>query len=358
MSGKSWIGVWVLLGLLPIWAEASPDKLNTDQAGQAITLSAPARGTVVGYGDLLCAWRHRQDPVEEGAVAWELGFVPQKGGQAQTLRLESGDVLALASGLYSYRIAEIRRLLRQPGRYQWRVTAVYADGRRISSQFSSVVIGVKDLGVRFEESATRFEVRMGSIRRAGNGDFKQLLTGMANPDPMRRHANLNFVFHQEGGRWHLKESVLLHSSVGMGGGLGLDFRLCQNGYFGLRPGASFTAAWSSAGLRDYSGLTATWRVGCDLVIQPQGYVTLKAAYLPSLRVRYATTDGELRTFRGKGWEVGARVVFSNELLKPFTLLGARVDLSRMPIEIHVGEVKDDYTGTRMKQTRLSIGYIL
>ena len=76
--------------------------------------------------------------------------------------------------------------------------------------------------MRFDDSASRFEVRMGSTRRNGTGAFKELLAGMANPDPLRRYADLDLIFHQGGGRWHVKERVFLHSSVGMGGGLGLD----------------------------------------------------------------------------------------------------------------------------------------
>ena len=105
-------------------------------------------------------------------------------------------------------------------------------------------------------------------------------------------------------------------------------------------------------------MATEWRVGCDLVVRPHGYVTLKAAYIPSLRERYATLDGDLRTFKGSGWEAGVRVVFSHNLIKPFSLGGLRVDFSRMPIEVYIGEIEDSCTGTRMKQTRLSIGYTL
>ena len=355
MSGKSWIHHFLLL-LMPLWGSMPVAANQMNAATQEIRLLAPAHNANISYGGLTCVWSTRGIADVE-VVRWELRFVPrQRPSLIQVLSIEA-DALGAHSGL-SHHVAQFRRYLRLPGLYRWQVVAILENGQRLSSNPRNLLVGVFEAGQYHGRSASHFELKLSSTHHQNTMGYRQFIRTLNHDEAFQRFADFEFIFHQgQNVKWHVSQRLFFHSQMGIGGGFGADFSLFQNRFFSLNPHLSGEMAWRSEGLQNYANVTTSWRTGLELIVMPSGCVTLQASYLPDHRIRYATADNRLRTFEGRGWEAGIRLVFPHHFLKPVTLLGMPIDFQRLPIEYHFGELEDRHTGTRIKHVRFSLGYV-
>jgi len=69
-------------------------------------------------------------------------------------------------------------------------------------------------------------------------------------------------------------------------------------------------------------------------------------------------ENGLRTFDGKGWEAGVRMLVPRTILNSFKLFGLEIDLEKIPIEFRFSRIHDAYTGLDLDVRRIGIGYFV
>jgi len=152
--------------------------------------------------------------------------------------------------------------------------------------------------------------------------------------------------------------VRFFSLTGFGVGAGLEYPLAGNDYISLSPYLDGSLGWAGSGLNSHSSNQTRYAVGCEMLFLPRGYVSIVGEWVPMHRIRYLQSQNGLRTFEGKGWETGVRIVFPRSLLSPVHFLGMEIDWEKVAFEFRFTRVRDRYTGAHMDSRRMGIGLLL
>lgn len=256
---------------------------------------------------------------------------------------------------------DCRKVFRRHGRYYWRVTAFDTNGNHTDSEVWSFVVGIPEVRGVFTPWAYLYAIRFRYSHRLHTPEYIEFLENLQPSTNLRSYSDMGFVLRQSGS-WltfmEAQEKFYILSHIGVGFELSSRFRLLKNLYFSLYPQGSVESCWFATGLEDYSSTMYSVRVGCDWVIMPSGYLSLRSSWVPAYRVRYLEQGRELRTFMGEGWELGIRIIISRNILSSFRFLGMEIDFRRIPLEFYFSQIRDQYSGTLMKMRGVSIAYLL
>jgi hypothetical protein len=341
---------------LPVYTHNSP----VEKKPYPFALIDPDSGVEIIEGRMVFGWEKKEDPdIPESIVDYyEISFWSWRRPFRKSYVVSSGDS---SNQQIVFILDECREVFRRHGKYYWQVTAVGQSGRRRVSEIRSFYVGIRQVGKGFTRTSYPFEIQYQYTNRLRTHEYKTFLNNLTPNTNLRSFSDVSLIFNQRGvlrPTIDFKERFFIVSQMGVGVELASRFRLLRNTYCSLHPGASLTTSWFATGLREYTSHLYSFKVGLDWEIMPGGNVTVKTNWIPSHKIRYSEKDGSLRTFQGKGWEFGVRLIIPNKILKPFHLFGREVDFARIPIEFNVTQIEDEYTGTTMNVRRLSIGYLL
>ena len=191
--------------------------------------------------------------------------------------------------------------------------------------------------------------------------FRQFLEGISPKTGFESFYEVGFIFSQDKlilPFLDLQEKLFILSQIGIGWEIKSRILLHKNLYFAVYPKGSYSSSWFSTGIKDFSSTLKTSRFGCDIDIMPKGFMVLKGNWIADYNIRYLENNGNLRTFIAKGWEFGIRLVISHTIVKPFHFWGIEFDLERFPFEIYFGQVKDEYTHTKLRMNRFNITFLM
>jgi hypothetical protein len=321
-----------------------------------IRLVSPERNRLIKVGKVTFNWVRPTEGGDSDSPIdhYELSIWSRKWDYYQTIRIDAKDET-------SYTIPQIRKVIKRQGKYYWRLAAVYGDRNRKISKISSFIVGIDATSYDFTGQRSTFEVSTQHVKRLESPEFVQFLEQVTSKAQLESYTDFNLIFSQNhvfGRSVSLQERFSFLSQIGMGGEFTAKFLLHRNLYFALSPVASVSGGWFSTGLKNYSSFTNTVKIGAQLAVMPRGSLILQGAWIPEYRIRYAVAGNVLRTFEGRGWEFGFRLILPKDMMKPIKILGFDIDFRRIPFEFHVSQVRDEYTGVKMKMHRFSVGYQL
>ncbi len=326
-----------------------------NQKPRPFALLAPRDNEQIAEGIVSFIWENRGDPnpPDFKVRSYVVNFWSKKKGFGKTFTVFPKDT----NKIVQLKLNNFRRIFNRRGKYYWKVTAYNVEGNYRTSETRSFVVKFSNFRWNLVSENYSYGIRFQYTHRLRLPEYKKFLKKVYPTIPMRSFSDISLVFRQ-GRALKFEERFLLLSQAGVGCEVLSKLRLIRNLYFSLYPyvGALFSSF--SRGLENYTSVSYSMYVGGDLVIMPRGYVTFKGSWIPTYNIRYSETDGGLRTFQGRGWEVGVRVIIPRTILNNFKFLGMEFDFQRMPLEIYFGDIRDQYSGTLMKMRRVSIEYLL
>ncbi|MBN1783184.1 hypothetical protein JW948_18760 [bacterium] len=259
-----------------------------------------------------------------------------------------------------FRLNDVKQRFHRHGRYYWQVQAVSEDGRRIESEVRELVVPIPKQMQSMLPAMFPYALQWKQTKRLYSRDFQELISEVYPKIHFQGHTDLCLIFKQPfDGRIHfdLEEQLLMNSSIGLGGEFLTRLRLYENTYFALHPTVSTGFCLYATGLQQYSSMRYQTLLGVDFIINPKGYVSGYARWVPMHRFHYAMKHDGFRTFEGYGWEWGARVVIPRNIMNPFQILGFEMDMERMPIEYTYSRLTDNYTGVVMPTQEVGISFL-
>ena len=343
----------------PIWAYGRSDSVVTSAQTKKpypFALLAPKNNEkIVGGGGVSFVWENRGDPNPPNfkIKSYVLSFWSQKKGFGKTFTIFPKDT----NKIVCFKLNDFRRIFKHQGKYYWKVTAYDVEGNYRSSEIRSFIVKFSNIRWNLVSESYAYGIRFQYTHRLRLPEYEKFLKRIYPTIPMRSFSDISLVFKQ-GRRLKFEERFLLLSQVGVGCGILSKLRLIRNLYFSLYPHTGVLFSSFSKGLENYTSISYSFHVGGDVVIMPRGYVTFKGSWIPVYNIRYAQINGELRTFQGKGWEVGVRLIIPHTILNTFRLLGMEFDFQRLPLEFYFSNIRDQYSGTLMKVRRVSVEYLL
>ena len=326
---------------------------------------SPARGSVI---HLIAPEQNHRVSVPTLIFKWEMedtgGIVPQY--YELLIRAKYRDFSFIRqirpadqrNGLFI--MTNLREQLRKHGHYSWQIHAVTEDGRRFVSETRDFVIEVPRIMKSDSPAMFPYAIRWERTDRLNQREFNRLAENAYPRIHLQGHTDFCLVFRQpfiKRLNMDIEEQVLLNSQVGLGGQLNLRWRLYENVFFAFHPVACSQICWYGPGLQRFASLRSQAHVGLDFIINPKGYVSSTFRWVPAYRFHYAIKDDGIRTFEGKGWEWGLRLIIPRNIVVPFTLAGLPVDFERMPIEFTTSRIKDNFTGVTMPVQTIGISYL-
>jgi hypothetical protein len=247
------------------------------------------------------------------------------------------------------------------GRYSWRIVAVDSLGQQIASdQWSFTIDKSRTMGSS-RGWMNPNDVCFNYVQRVRTQQFVEFLQTVQPTAHLRSYSDVSLGFVQKMVSFpyiELNERILLLSQVGMGFEIMSKLQMIQTLYFSIRPGLSLSSSWYSTGLKSFSSNMNFIKIGCDLVIMPKGSILLHGNWVSAYQIRYSTEEKELRTFLGKGWEIGFTVTIPNSFVKTFKIFGMEIDFEKIPFTFQYARIKDRYTDTRMDMRTYGIGFLL
>lgn len=339
--------------LMPVRAAGSG---NADERVW-IRLIEPRSGTVVRSGEMKFAWEIKTDDGEPIRVTrYEVTFWAERQSFNRTFTVvpDSGD----PGGVFS--LTDSRDVFRRHGQYYWRIIAYDAAGIPVQSESRDFMVLVSHESVGYTQWIYPYAIEMRFTQRLRSGQYLQFIESLQSSSQFTDYGSLAFIFHQErilGTTLELEERFLLLSQIGVGIEGGPRFRLIRNLFFSLYPKASVSSMWFSTGLKNYSTNLFSWKAGVELAFNPRENIIIAWNWMPEYRIRYALQGGDLRTFKGKGWEAGIRIKIPETMIPPFSVAGMEIDLRRIPIEFTVSEIIDEYTNVTMKMRSIGVVFL-
>jgi hypothetical protein len=265
---------------------------------------------------------------------------------------------ATGSAMERLTLTNARKHFKKHGRYVWQVRAVNADHEVMKSVTREFYIPPPATYQNRRLQQYPFALKWVSTRRLQRADFDQLLDSAYPKTHLQGHSDLCLVFsHYLRFGFELEEQVSLNTQVGLGGGINARWRLYENVVIGFYPSLSAGICWFGTGLQRYSSRQSHATMGLDVVINPKGYLSCNARWIPAYRLHYAEKADGFRVFEGEGWEWGAKITIPKTILTPFTMLGLQIDFERMPIEYTYSRIKDDYTGVIMPTQCIGVSFL-
>jgi len=326
---------------------------------QLISLKAPSDKLTIHSQKIQFQWEwNHSEGFSQLPQQVEIHFWAKTGRFEKQIAIPSSKI---HTDRMTYTIDSCRTVFRRHGRYYWKVVALLANGRQITSKTRSFYIGIPELLGKPSSTPFVYALQFDYIHRKGTSEYIAFIKTADPNSHLRSYSDFRMIFKQNNlgiPTFELEENLLILSQIGLGVDVNMRFKLFQTSYFSLSPTGGGGVQWSSTGIRDFSTSLYHSFVGGDLALMPRGFLVFKGRWIPHYHIRYAHVDGDLRTFQGEGWEVGVEFVISQNILKPFRILGMEIDLERIPIGFSISQVKDSYTGTKLEMRKLSIRYVL
>jgi hypothetical protein len=340
--------------LLAAWVVAPGLCQSSATEPAVVVLSAPADDETV-EGDVRFQWMRTADiPHLQG---FEIHVSARRNGilaVKSVAPLDTGRSIALTW-------LRFRKEVPRHGRYFWYVDALDSSGRRISSEVRSFVIAPFSIKEQVPFAQYAHTVWLGHTYRMKTSEYRRLLEGVDPRAHLMSYGDIAFVFRQNGAaspRLRLEESVRFFSLAGFGLGAAAQYRAAGNSYVSLSPFLDGSVGWTGTGLKSHSSNQTRFALGCEMMFLPRGYVSFFGGWLPMHRIRYLVNQEGLRTFEGRGWEAGIRIIMPRSLLNPVRFLGMEIDWEKVPIEFRFSRVRDRYTGMHLDSRQMGIGLLL
>ncbi|HHS14452.1 MAG TPA: hypothetical protein ENN03_11900 [bacterium] len=336
--------------------------VNDTQAGTVnervrIELIEPRSGVIVRTGELNFIWEiktHDDKPVR--IIRYEVTFWAERQSFSRTFTVVPDSGVERASFL----LTESRDIFRRHGQYFWRITAYDAANIPVQSQSRDFMVLVSHESIRYTHWIYPYAVEFQYTQRLRSEQYVQFMESLQSSDQFTDYSTLAFMFHQEriwGTTLEFEERFLLLTQIGLGIEAGPRFRLIKNLFFSLYPRASVKSMWFSTGLKNYSTNLFSWKAGMELAFNPKENICIAWNWIPEYRIRYALQGGELRTFKGRGWQAGIRIRIPETMIPPFTIAGMGIDFRRIPIEFTISEIVDEYTDVIMRMRSISVAFL-
>lgn len=244
------------------------------------------------------------------------------------------------------------------GRYLWYVEAVDSSGVRFRSEVGHFNIAPFTIEDRYEAGKQTYAVRFRYNHRIKTVSYGQLLRSIDPRTHLLSFTEIGFSFKQNrvyDSALQMQETLTVYSLTGIGFELSSKIRLVENMYFSLNPYIRAGIGWMATGLNSYTSKSIDCSLGCELVVLPRGYLTVFSEWIPLSRIHYIQKGSGLRTFDGRGWDSGFRMILPRNVLNGFSLFGSKINLERIPIEFHFSSLRDEFTGYRIDIRK--IGFI-
>ena len=328
-----------------------------DQEQKAFALIDPEQKAMLENGPVVFRWK-KPDISDSHIKKYEVAFWSNRKGFGKKFTVVPDDLGKETSYL---EFNDFRNVFKRHGNYYWRVTAYDSVGGRRTSEIRNFMVGIPSIREGFVPWTFPYAVQFQYTHRPQTNDFKAFLTTVDPVKSLKSFADIGFIFHQNnffGSPIDVQEKLFILSQFGFGAEISSRFRILRNTYFSLYPQMSFASYWYSTGIKNYSSTLRTFQIGMNFMFMPKGYLTLRASWIPSYKLRYSTKLGELRTFLGSGWEYGFRLIIPRNIIDNFQIFGLDIDFRRIPLEFHVSHIRDKYTKTKMNMQRFSISYLL
>ena len=206
-----------------------------------------------------------------------------------------------------------------------------------------------------------YTIQFQYTHRIQSQEYKDFLNQISPTTSLRSFSDIGLGFHQEKflvSFIELQEKLFILSQIGIGYEISARLKMIKSLYFGIYPQCSIASSWFSTGLKDYSSKQSSVCIGGDLIVMPYGSLTIRGSWIPVYHIRYALKSGELRTFLGNGWELGVRVLIPHKIINPFRIFHLEIDFQKIPLEFHLSQIRDEYTGTLMKIRRMSVCFLI
>jgi len=324
------------------------------------TLIAPLHDVTIRERSVLFQWEaaEPQNASQTQPVRYEVTFWSNRDDFGVSFTVTVTDSTRNTPQL---RLTDFRDHFRRHGRYFWRVTAIDTTSRETTTPVWSFIVGIPGSRKPFTPNTFLYALEAQFVQRVKTQAYSDFLDTVSPTTNLRSFSDIGFIFMQSIGdkpRLDFQEKFYIVSHIGVGLGLSGRIRLVQNPYISVYPRVGTSVAHFSTGLRDYASTLVDVRLGCDWVVMPRGYLTLRTSWLPVYHIRYAQKAGGLRTFKGSGCEVGIRCILSPNIMAPLRIFGMEIDFQRIPLEVAFGSVTDSYTQVRMPMRRLTVSYLL
>ena len=324
------------------------------------TLVSPKKKTMVMNGPVTFRWQRLGDSgfLRSRIQRYEVVFLSSRGGFRKTVTVFPEDSEEKEVTL---KFEDCRKIFRMHGTYYWQVAAFDVEGNQTISEKWNFKVGIPRSQEDLNPLAYPYAVQFQYCHRFHSPEYGDFLKNLYSTKPIQSFSDVALVFRQNDflvPSMEFQERFFILSQIGLGCEVSTRYRVLRNLYFALYPRVCVESHWFSTGLEDYSSTLYSVSLGFDWVIMPKGYVSFRSSWVPVYRIRYFDKEGGLRTFLGKGWEFGVRLIIPDHIVNTFRILGIEFDFRRIPLTFYFGHIRDQYSNTLMKIRRFSIEYCL
>lgn len=348
---------WIFISGFLMFTQINLGESVIDSWNTTLLLIGPRNHIKVSDGPISFIWRKQiqGDLADFDLQRYEIVFWSKRRGFGKTFTVypESD------SDQVKFDIKECKDIFRRHGKYYWQVRGFDFQGNIILSETKDFVIELPKIRGHFISWTYPYEVQFQYTQRIKTEQFQTFLQGITSKNHLSSYSDLSLLFLQDGifkPFIETQERVFLSSQIGLGLEFTLRLKLLDGYYFSLFPTGSSQIHWFSTGLKDYTSLLYSAKIGADWVFNPGKHLVLNASWIPSYRVHYNEIFNHLQTYKGDGWEWGIQITVPNSIIPVFRLFNTEIDFHRIPIDFHISRVQDEYTGTIMKMRNFRIGY--
>ena len=345
------------IGMMTVLTAAAGRTQSYDLIQPKVVLVSPKEGAKLPGGTTKFVWQLQ--PVENGnpLVRFELTVSAKRNGFSISKTVLSTDTAKVMDYVWT----EMKKEIPRHGRYFWFVEALDKNGARFRSDVQSFILSVSPVEERIAMQSHPFTVQFAYNHHVETAEYRSLVTHADPRTHLLSYSEAGFSFKQSNVVWprfQMQETFKLFSHGGFGIETTPKWQMHENDYFSLLPYGTVAVGWYATGLKSYSSRMVRCSIGCEMMVLPRGYLSFFSEWVPIGQIRYLEKENGLRTFDGKGWEAGVRMLVPRTILNSFKLFGLEIDLEKIPIEFRFSRIHDAYTGLDLDVRRIGIGYFV
>ncbi len=342
------------VGMMTVLTEAGRTQAN-DWIQPKVVLVSPKKDAKLTGSTTRFVWQ--LDSVENGhpVVRFELTVSAKRMGFSISKTILSTDTASVVEYVWT----EMKKEIPRHDRYFWFVEALDRNGNRFRSDVQSFILSASPVEEGIVMQSHPYTVRFAYNHHVETAEYRSLVKHADPRTHLLSYSEVGFSFKQSSVIWprlQMQETVKLYSHTGFGIETTPKWQIHKNDYFSLLPYGTVAAGWYATGLKSYSSRMVQCSIGCEIMVLPRGYLSFFSEWVPIGQIRYLEKENGLRTFDGKGWEAGVRMLIPRTVLNNFKFLGLEIDLERFPIEFRFSRMHDAYTGLDLDVRRIGIGY--
>jgi len=347
--------LWILIGAgYGLYAQTgAPEKVT----GGQLTLKSPPDGYETLQGPVTFSWMPlKTSGTVVDSVDYHLVFQSEATGFESMISVTADD----STEPVTYHTDEIRSLLKRHGKYIWQVTARDSTGNVVRSPGRSIYVGLDIPREKTVLQKSNFGFYVKYLHKPLNDEYRTFLKDLEKDDYLRSCWNFGIWFRQEDilFRWlDFEQQLFVISQLGMGCDVIVTGRLFENTYMAVSPVGSGSLIWIAEGLNHYANRMYEIRLGMELAIMPGEFLTFQGHYIPFYRFHYESKTRGVHTYDGRGWDAGIRIVLPQTIVPTFTLFGLEVNMQRLPLDIHFGQVYDGETDVHIQFSSITLNYL-